>query len=265
MTYYDILMVKNTATDEEIKIAYRNLIKAFHPDYYAGPKEFGEQQTRLIIQAYTVLRDPEKRKKYDEWLQKKKRAESIVDEDILFKEKGATDMKKKDGRKPNNKKTVKKIMQMAGILLVSLVFFNFLFPLSSKINSGMLQNKTGEVLGQKEYTIRVSAEIKPALGEFYFTGWNYSAKIQGEEVIASSKEITVSKGDMIAAIVEVKKEESSYSAYGRREEECCVDDDFTETLLRKEEVLMRIPLTAENPETNEHLVSFVALLRFELL
>ena len=65
MTYYDVLNVPRDATEEEIKTAYRNMLKAFHPDYYAGDKAFAENMTRRIVEAYSVLKDPEKRKNYD--------------------------------------------------------------------------------------------------------------------------------------------------------------------------------------------------------
>lgn len=66
MTYYDVLNVPRDATEEEIKTAYRNMLKAFHPDYYTGDKAFAENMTRRIVEAYSVLKDPEKRKNYDD-------------------------------------------------------------------------------------------------------------------------------------------------------------------------------------------------------
>lgn len=66
MTYYDVLNVPCDATEEEIKTAYRNMLKAFHPDYYTGDKAFAEDMTQRIVEAYSVLRDKDKRKRYDE-------------------------------------------------------------------------------------------------------------------------------------------------------------------------------------------------------
>ncbi len=65
MNYYDVLGVKEDASEEEIKKAYRNLVKAFHPDYYHGDKEFAEEKTRELNRVYETLRDAESRKKYD--------------------------------------------------------------------------------------------------------------------------------------------------------------------------------------------------------
>ena len=66
MNYYDILGVSKDATKDDIKHAYRNMVKAFHPDYYHGDKEFAETKTRELNIAYEILQDDAKRKKYDD-------------------------------------------------------------------------------------------------------------------------------------------------------------------------------------------------------
>jgi len=63
--YYEILGVKENASDEEIKRVYRNLAKQYHPDVNKGDKNT-EAKFKEISEAYNVLRDPEKRKKYDQ-------------------------------------------------------------------------------------------------------------------------------------------------------------------------------------------------------
>ncbi|MGI6492308.1 MAG: DnaJ C-terminal domain-containing protein [Pelotomaculum sp.] len=64
--YYEILGVSRTATDKEIKSAYRKLARKWHPDLHTGKdKETAEEKIKLINEAYEVLSDKEKREKYD--------------------------------------------------------------------------------------------------------------------------------------------------------------------------------------------------------
>src|ERR1051326_1965357 len=63
--YYETLGVSNTATDEEIRTAFRKLARKYHPDV-AKDKKAAEEKFKEINEAYEVLSDPEKRKKYDQ-------------------------------------------------------------------------------------------------------------------------------------------------------------------------------------------------------
>lgn len=63
---YEVLGVARTATQEEIKKSYRKLAKKFHPDVNKGDKK-AEEKFKELSQAYDVLGDADKRKKYDQF------------------------------------------------------------------------------------------------------------------------------------------------------------------------------------------------------
>ncbi|RQD70100.1 MAG: J domain-containing protein [Tindallia sp. MSAO_Bac2] len=63
--YYKILGVNENASHAEIKKAYRKLAKEYHPDTHPGDKE-AEKNFKEINEAYEVLGNEEKRKKYDQ-------------------------------------------------------------------------------------------------------------------------------------------------------------------------------------------------------
>src|SRR5260221_12285487 len=63
--YYTTLGVEKTASEAEIKKAFRKLARKFHPDV-AKDKKTAEEKFKEINEAYEVLSDPDKRRKYDE-------------------------------------------------------------------------------------------------------------------------------------------------------------------------------------------------------
>lgn len=62
--YYKTLGVDKKATEDQIKIAYRKLARKYHPD--VSKEANAEEQFKAVQEAYEVLKDPKKRKEYDE-------------------------------------------------------------------------------------------------------------------------------------------------------------------------------------------------------
>lgn len=87
--WYRVLGIPRQATEEMIKKAYRRLAKTCHPDTHPGNREY-ENKFREISEAYSILSDKEKRKKYDEQLQ----ASEFAEEKVRTKERRRGDVPK---------------------------------------------------------------------------------------------------------------------------------------------------------------------------
>lgn len=80
ITFYDELGVAPNATHEEIRDSFRALVRIVHPDHQTDEqlKEIAERQMRKLNRIYSVLSDPEKRRRYDEALEKKDFGPTII-------------------------------------------------------------------------------------------------------------------------------------------------------------------------------------------
>lgn len=72
MNYYEILEITENASAEVIKAAYRALAKKYHPDTYRGSEFDREKNMTQINEAYNILSDEQKRKKYDDKIKSEK-------------------------------------------------------------------------------------------------------------------------------------------------------------------------------------------------
>ena len=64
--YYEVLGVGKTASDDEIKSAFRRMAKQYHPDLHPNDKE-AEAKFKEVNEAYEVLSNADKRAKYDQF------------------------------------------------------------------------------------------------------------------------------------------------------------------------------------------------------
>ena len=64
--YYEVLGVPKSASEQEVKSAYRKLAMKYHPDRNPGDKQ-AEEKFKEAAEAYGVLGDPERRRRYDQF------------------------------------------------------------------------------------------------------------------------------------------------------------------------------------------------------
>ncbi len=75
--YYQVMGLASTASAKEIKLAYRRLARKYHPDLNKAAN--AEAQFKALGEAYEVLKDPQKRKEYDERLRQPERPSAGYD------------------------------------------------------------------------------------------------------------------------------------------------------------------------------------------
>jgi curved DNA-binding protein CbpA len=74
--FYQVLGIKRTANSDEIRSAFRDLVKRYHPDLFstAAEKEQATEKLRLVNEAYAVLGSPQRRRDYDQSFAQKPQA-----------------------------------------------------------------------------------------------------------------------------------------------------------------------------------------------
>ena len=63
--FYEVLRIRTNASQDQIKKAFIELVSKYHPDVYKGDKLYAERYTAIVTEAYSVLKDPERRYEYD--------------------------------------------------------------------------------------------------------------------------------------------------------------------------------------------------------
>lgn len=111
MTYYEILEVSENATQDTIDMLYKNLISKYQPENFQGESKFAEEQLKKLNEAYSILSDPNERKKYDEF---------------LASERSTDENKKAKVRKEKKPPTLKRSVITVSILFPLLFVLTFL-------------------------------------------------------------------------------------------------------------------------------------------
>lgn len=106
VNYYQVLQVRDSSNNKEIKDSFRKLVKKHHPDKNRSNGTHSEEKIKLLIEAYKTLTDSEKRTQYDQLLQ----FES-ADERPYFREKNE---KGKDDLKVQAKQVLRDLLDKNG-------------------------------------------------------------------------------------------------------------------------------------------------------
>lgn len=122
--YYEVLEVSKNASSETIKAAYRAMCKKYHPETCQDGL-FDDQKILLINQAYEILSDPEKRKKYDEQY-----SSSFIQ----------SDHKKHETKKHRIRKLVSITIPVFLVIIVSVVYFVGEHNKKEEAQSQVMQN-----------------------------------------------------------------------------------------------------------------------------
>jgi curved DNA-binding protein CbpA len=143
--FYQILGVNCNASDEEIKVAYRNLAKKYHPDKHGSNKVY-EEHFKKINNAYQTLSKRDKRNRYD--LKLRYRATSVSQSTFRNRNPGANHRKtpysssqiykEREKNKRKQEKQKRKIYVLTGLTLLCIIsfciyFYNFMNEYSAEL------------------------------------------------------------------------------------------------------------------------------------
>ena len=162
--YYKILNVSKNASITEIKKAYLNELKKYHPDIYKGDASFAQDKTAKLNEIYSVLKDENLRKEYDkktfgESENTSNFANEKQEEPNIFKElkerlKAGFARYSKNSNKPKKEKTIK----TKNAKTTNLKKDSKTFKVNENKNEIICQDEEEEVIEKKE-KIRLSIMI----------------------------------------------------------------------------------------------------------
>jgi DnaJ-class molecular chaperone len=156
--YYEILQVRNFATDTEIKKSFKKLAVQFHPDKNGGGKDF-EERFKEIANAYDILSDKDKKNNFDF---------KLTQETLKFKktesETNKTHYSEQDQKKSAEVKVGKKVNNFSAFWIMVIIILILLL-----LSNYYYENKTttGNSKADKELEKDESAKA-PTTGEINF-------------------------------------------------------------------------------------------------
>lgn len=157
--YYEILQLKNFATDGEIKKSFRQLAIKYHPDKNKGRKDF-EEKFREIANAYEILTDPIKKRDFDfrlsQYDQNKRTTGTTRTNYSEPKQTTNTKSQKEEKKEERSKASI--------FWIIAIVIFIIYLISSSNSNN---ETTTGNSKADKELEKKENAK-KPRTGEIDF-------------------------------------------------------------------------------------------------
>lgn len=158
--YYEILQIKNFATDREIKKAFRQLAIKYHPDKNKGRKDC-EERFKEIASAYEILSDPIKKRDFD-FRFSQENLNNVKQE--TYRPTAKTESKRPTEPKNNYKEKEEKSFKVPLFWIVAIIIFMIYFISNSDSET---KTTTGNEKVDKELEKKENAK-KPETGEVDF-------------------------------------------------------------------------------------------------
>lgn len=138
INYYEVLEIRENASHEVVRMAYKALALKYHPDKFNGDIKVATQKMQIINEAYDVISNPVRRNEYDDYLRYKHQSgyktnnRKFYEEDSNEPENEDVGHKTYESQSPfdKEKKTQFRKMLFAEILLLISLFVYLLYFMS---------------------------------------------------------------------------------------------------------------------------------------